>query len=287
MKFLLNPFLWTILCVSPSFGQAAFLGLKADVSSRPEVERVLSRPLKQVSPTLIEYASHSFKLAHSDTAVNPSKIYVQYREGTSPAIVERIELILCSAHRGRSVDNRLSDECDAKVSAMNNGYDETATSTLDAYKSVHDESGFKMTYYYGSPRYMVSTLIMNREGPLYEERWAFYSRELFESVAPTGNCPGLIRGDWDTDHGRMTITRIDEQGNLRGAYSKNSGTITAKISGIDSISGEWKDTTGAGTLYFRMRLTGDKEFTGTWKRTTGSGPQEGTWEGRCSETSPR
>ena len=117
-------------------------------------------------------------------------------------------------------------------------------------------------------------------GSYDEMRWAFYSRELYDAVAPRRNCTGRLRGEWETNRGRMTITRLNEYGRVQGTYLANNGTFT----GTDEsnvINGEWKDNTGSETMRFSM-FSG-KEFKGTWKRTSGSGPREGVWSGRCVE----
>ncbi len=61
-------------------GQTPFLGLKAGVSTRPEVVQVLGQPVKEFSPTLAEYRPQGAS----------GRIFVQYREN---GVIERIELM--------------------------------------------------------------------------------------------------------------------------------------------------------------------------------------------------
>lgn len=278
MKCLLLVF-FICTAVTTGFGQAAFLGLKAGVSTKPEVERVLGRPVKQVSPTLIEYAPKQIKLKSENKYVSSGKIFVQYRDVSAAAVAERIEMIICEPIAFGKSD----DACD--IVAMHREFDpavENWGGTLDAKITIDEKNGFKMIRYFGTPRYMVRTDLHRRTGgSTVEARWAFYSRELYESIAPTGNCPGTFWGEWETNRGRMTITRIDEFGRFRGTYTENNGSFTGKTSGTN-LSGEWKDSTGSGTM-FLQGADFEKTFTGSLKRTTGNGPMNETWDGKCVE----
>ncbi len=260
---------------APCFGQTSFIGLTPGQSSRTDAERVLGGPVKKVSETLVEYAPRQLKLTHERVTLNSGKIYVQYRDGSAAAVVERIELLLCAS------STEVNRECN--VPAMHTEYDRALSSgsSLDAYLKVNTSDGFKFVWYFGSPRYMVRTDI-HKTGT--EVRWGFYSKELYDGTAPRGNCTGMLRGEWDTNRGRTTFARVDESGKIRGTYSNGKGSLTGEVSGAENISGEWKDDTGSGTMFLQLALPGDKEFKGTWKRTSGKGPLEGTWEGRCVET---
>ena len=118
--------------------------------------------------------------------------------------------------------------------------------------------------------------------PSYEIRWAFYSKEWFESVAPkAGGCTGTILGDWETNRGRTTIVRLGrpEKGEvsleqlIEGTYSLNNGTFTGTRGSSGTIRGEWKDDTGTGKMVIMSTRPG--EFTGQWTRTTGSSAASG------------
>ncbi|MGQ0762035.1 MAG: hypothetical protein ACT4OT_08465 [Acidobacteriota bacterium] len=127
-----------------------------------------------------------------------------------------------------------------------------------------------------------------------ETRWAFYSKELYETAAPKLiGCTGTILGDWETNHGQLNIIRTgdlvrdangEKSAPVRGRYSTNNGTFIGKLDG-KAIYAEWKDDTGAGKLSLRyLGLSSGAKISGTWERTTGTGPASGTWEGRCVET---
>lgn len=273
-----------LLASVPSVAQQSFLGLKAGVSTKPEVERVLGRAVKQVSSTLIEYAPKQIKLKADNRSMSSGKIYVQYRNESAAAVAERIEMIICEQIAFLKADT----ECD--IVAMHREFDpvgERYGGTLDALITTDQKNGFKMIRYFGTPRYMIRTDI-HRSGPggsTVEARWGFYSRELYASVAPTGNCLGTIWGEWETEWGRMSITRTDV-GKFRATYSKNNGTVAGVYDGPRSLDGEWKDSTGSGTisLWF-MSMSAGPRLQGRWTRKTGAGPTEGTWEGRCVEPS--
>jgi hypothetical protein len=143
---------------------------------------VLGRSVKQVSETLVEYLPQP--LVTTETGRWKSqKSYVQYRDGSPAAIVERIELILCS------VKTKCLD-----VLALYSEFDPSLTSphfrgTLDARLN----SGDKTSYYFGPPRYMVRTEILRTSPPeSYENRWAFYSRELYEATIPPLSIPPVL-----------------------------------------------------------------------------------------------
>jgi len=274
--------LFLLLALATGFGQTTFKGLTPGKSTRADVERVLGRPVKKVSETLVEYAQQQLKLTHTGVTLNSGKIYVQYRDGSAAAIAERIELVLCP--RDDSSIEIQNSEC--KVFAMHDEYDRGPDSalsggSLDALQSVGD----KIIWYFGSPRYMTRTDIhkTSATGSSSEVRWGFYSKELYEATAPTENCTGVLRGEWETNRGRTTFTRGNEYGRLRGTYADNGGTFTGEIQG-DNLKGEWKDSTGSGTMFLQLYYPGAKQFTGSWERSSGTGAAKGTWEGRCVQT---
>lgn len=144
--------LW-ILIVFVLFGSAAghaqssYKGLTPGKSSKAEVTRLLGQPLKQLSPTLLEYRPQPLT----------GRIFVQYRQD-SP-VVERIEF-LC----------RLQDSnCEDFIKSLNLRLPEGVNSSRS--------DGDKTRDYYGEPFYIV-TLQENEE----TARLAFYSRELFEAT---------------------------------------------------------------------------------------------------------
>jgi len=260
------------------FGQSSFKGLMPGKSTKTDVERVLGRPVKQVSPTLVEYPPEQIRLKAKDKSISSGKIYVQYRDSSTAAVAERIEMILCF--------QTSSDRHDCDIVAMHDEFDPglglVGYGTEDAYIEIKKTNVLKFLRYMGSPRYMIRTDIV-RSGPAEssEVRWAFYSRALYESVAPTGNCLGAFWGEWETNHGRMTITRTDV-GKFRATYAENTGTVDGVID--SGLSGGWKDSTGSGTMYLLMEGFGPgKSFRGSWIRTSGTGPMKGQWEGKCIE----
>lgn len=71
-------FLFLLVMDFRGFSQSAYQGIQPGTSTQAQVEKVLGRPIKRVSETLIEYAPQS----------GAQKIYVQYRVGAG--VVERI-----------------------------------------------------------------------------------------------------------------------------------------------------------------------------------------------------
>src|SRR5581483_9484458 len=217
MKKILSSTMLLLAMCAACFGQTTFMGLTPGKSTRAQAEQVLGLPVNKVSPTLAEYKERPLKLTHAKVTLNSGKIFVQYRDDGS-AIVERIELILC----GLADMNR---ECN--VHAMHAEYDPSVPDseevrlsggTLDALQVISGSNRYKATWYFGPPRYMIRTDINKSSdaGSYIEVRWAFYSKELYEAIAPQGNCIGMLRGEWETNRGRMTITRVDEFGHVRG-----------------------------------------------------------------------
>lgn len=141
----LFPLLLSAVCV----GQTAYRGLTPGTSTRAEAERVLGRPVKNVSETLAEYRPQPLT----------GKIYVQYRKQSS--VIERIEF-LCALEK-----SDCSDFFEQQRSAMTDG---------DWEGTIGD--GFeKSTHYYRKPFYAVLTM-----ANLKAIRVAFYSRELYEAA---------------------------------------------------------------------------------------------------------
>jgi hypothetical protein len=261
-----------ILMISTSgFAQASYNGLTPGKSTRAEAERVLGRPLKQVSHTLIEYKP----------VENMDKVYVQYRDESATAVVERIEFVW---NWNGSYD--FSRKLLRQAGVPEDSEDE-------AYVSVPVSGLFKASYYHGSPVFLVVMNIHNGTGygELSQARVGLYTRELYESALPKG-CTGRLWGIWETNRGRLTLTRqvADfKTVGITGAYTTNNGSLRGNYVGGRFI-GEWKDDTGSGTLELGPNFKEMKNVTskltliGTWERKTGKGPREGTWEGRCVES---
>lgn len=87
----------------------------------------------------------------------------------------------------------------------------------------------------------------------------------------------------------MKITRADDppkSGDMafKGTYGQD-GRITG-TSDSQGIQGEWRDSTGSGTMYFLYNkvvngVHDGLSFEGEWERKTGKGAKKGKWEGRC------
>jgi hypothetical protein len=146
--------------VATCFAQTSYKGLTPGKSTRTEVERVLGRPVKSVSKTLIEYQS---------TTNVPLKLYVQYRDELPTAIVERIELTCFD-------DDELHDKCGPILNAI----EELGTVLEDASASTIKQEGRVVIRHYGAPRFAVHTHIA--KGVNAEQRLAYYSPQLYETV---------------------------------------------------------------------------------------------------------
>ena len=269
------------------FGQSTYKGLMPGKSTRVEAERVLGRPVKGVSATLLEYKEP----ADLGRPEGVDRVYVQYREASPAAIIERIEL-LCDAHPGR--ERRAG--CYNLFRKLTMDVDTSRRGREVADMTERDSSGvFKRKGYYGPPVFLVRAWSTDKEAP--QDRLGLYSPELFESSVPK-SCTGTFLGEWETNRGRLILTdvpgvyRAGDWGSpeTTGTYTANGGTVTG--SGIHTLIGEWKDATGSGTFELEINighpyvpaLDDRKVFTGTWERTSGKGPKKGKWEGRCVET---
>jgi len=279
-----------LTCIA-SFAQTSYKGLTPGKSTRADVERVLSQPVKTVSATLLEYKEPE----DFGRPEGVDKIYIQYREASPAAIIERIELV-CD-YPGRAEDR--PDGCANLHSRLGVGADPSVRGRMYADLVEKESSGiFKTTRYYGSPSLLVRT--WSRKGKeTIQSRLGFYSVELFDSGVPK-NCTSTFLGEWETNRGRLILTDIpgthsgDENlPDTRGTYSMNNGALTARAGATSTLIGEWKDTTGGGTFELKIDPGSPfeptwpdprKVFTGTWRRTSGRGPKEGKWDGRCVET---
>lgn len=220
----------TLSCVA-CFGQSSYKGLTPGQSTRADVERVLGRPVKDVSKTLIEYKSPE----------SVGKLFVQYHNDSPTAMVQRIELICYGPSCGSVRDT---------FEVSSDGVLPDARSRDENEKQGRLQAGT----YYGAPRFIVKTLISkflyNRNPDDYEMRVGFYSKELYESAVPKGGCTGTIFGTWQTERGRMTIVRVGDN-SARGTYAKNKGTFSINRMpewGYNEFGGEWSDDTGSGLM---------------------------------------
>jgi len=255
----------TVLACVICFGQTSYKGLTPGKSTRADVEAVFGLPVRSVSKTLIEYKSPEYI----------GKVYVQYRDESAAAIVERLELTCVATG---------NDPCWLRYRSMTDKY--LTNEGLADTRNHAGEGGinFKSVYWFGASRFMVVTFAEHDE-----VRVAFYSKELYETVAPKPQgCTGTIFGDWETNHGRMTVVRVGDLERdgmftktlVKGTYSTNNGTFTGELSSIGYMYAEWKDDTGTGKM--KISVVNDK-LNGDWERTTGTAPPKGSWEGHCVE----
>ena len=272
----LGPAIW-------SSGQSTFRGLTPGRSTRPELEREIGHPVKALSATLFEYKEPE----DLGRPMGVDKIFVQYRDESPSAVIERIE-VLCD-YPGRP-QNR-PDGC----YGINERLKERGLKgRLYAHIVEEEKSGLtRMTNYYGPPALSVHTDRKDGERPI-QSRLGLYSAELFDATVPR-SCTGTFLGEWETTRGRLVLSdlpgnleRNREKPNTKGTYSSGNGTLTAFEGAF--LTGEWTDVTGTGTFELKFNWNDPfkiaphevrKTFTGTWKRTTGKGPKKGTWEGRC------
>lgn len=274
----------------PSSAQSSFMGLTPGKSTRSDAQRVLGAPKTKTSETLSEYKAPSDKKKYvreedlwSTAEGGLVKIYVQYSDGSAAAVIVRIELICESSYNfcnlGEIINDPAGDklvQTDAVVDAMTSKTENSEDSHYKKFQTFH-----------GAPVYVVHSTISKVKGfetSSSEVRWGLYSKKLYEDTVPQGDCIGPFVGRWETNRGRVVVTRDPGSQTIRGTYSTNNGTFTGKQM-IAGVKGEWKDSTGSGTMDLYMLTEDDQiRLTGKWKRTTGSGPPEGEWEGRCVGT---
>lgn len=212
------------LAAATGFSQNTHKGLTPGKSTRADVERVLGRPLKSVSKTLVEYKSPG----------EGARLYVQYQDESPAAVVERIELTC--------FDN---DEVHDKCGPVLNAIGQLDGVLEDASASTSKQEGRTVIRYFGAPRFMVWRL--SGKGVNAEQRLAYYSQQLYESAVPKGGCTGTIFGTWQTERARVTIVRAGDNG-IEGAYAKHNGSFSLKKNEGGGYFGEWKDDTGSGTI---------------------------------------
>ena len=103
MQKTLTIILFALFGFATCFGQSSFMGLTPGQSTRAQVERVLGRPVNQLTETLIEYGPQR----------DAQKVYVQY--DSDALVAKRIELELPSpAQRAKLIgDLRLPQQATA------------------------------------------------------------------------------------------------------------------------------------------------------------------------------
>jgi len=230
--------LFLFLACATCVAQTSYKGLTPDKSTRADVERVLGRPVKSVSKTLVEYKSPE----------EGARLYVQYSDESPTAIVERIELTCFD-------DDEVHDKCGPVLNAIG----QLDGVLEDASASTIKQEGRTIIRYFGAPRFMVWRL--SGKGVNAEQRLAYYSQQLYESAVPKGGCTGTIFGMWQTDRGRMTVVRVGDNG-IQGTYAKNNGSFDLKqVRG--GYMGEWKDNTGSGRMALMLN---NNSFTASLSR---------------------
>lgn len=282
MKKIFTATTFLLFACATTFGQISFMGLTPGKSTRTDVQQVLGLPKTKVSETLTEYKAPSDKkkyvredLLWSTADGGLLKIYVQYRDGSAAAVTERIELICESSYNHCNYGEIINDPAGEKFAQTNSVVDAMTSKKEHTAETFYSRSQL----FHGAPVYVVSTTISQTKGS--ESRWGLYSKNLYEATVPTGDCIGAFLGRWETNRGLVTVTRDNGKQTIRGTYSTNNGTFTAKQM-IAGVLGEWKDSTGGGTMDLFLLTDDDRvRLTGKWKRTSGSGPSEGVWEGRC------
>ena len=144
--------------LSWAYDQSPLHGLTAGQSARTDAERVLGKPVKELSPTLVEYHPQEFAPKAWE---NVTKVYVQYRKDAP--IVERIEMLLTKPL---------------------NRADAIRTLRLpDAPAGRGKNAAGNLQEYFGAPNYVVLTY-QGAEASSGVARTARYSRELFAGAVP-------------------------------------------------------------------------------------------------------
>lgn len=206
-------------------GQSSYKGLTPGKSSRAEVERVLGRPVKEHSKTLIEYGPQQLT----------GRIYVQYR--TASAVVERIELV-CGLE---------SSTCDDFTQSLN--------LRLPSQSETGTSKDGKWTMLYGAPHFIVliGGSTDTTSGQDSTSRVAFYSRELYEAE--------FVRVE---DANKAAEIKAEEARRsappLTGSYGEITGIVMLK-----AADGSLQPVAGATVEFYRsddgptvMRTRADK-----------------------------
>ena len=197
------------------FAQSSYKGLTPGRSTRADVERVLGRPVKSVSATLVEYRPQPMT----------SKIFVQYRGGAP--VVERIE-VLCRLENStcndftKSLNLRLPEPESAKVPELGGG---------------------KYTvFYYGAPVYAAATIDAAgfENDPVVPFRIAFYSPELYQA-AKESNETAIAQAVED-----QKKPPVPQPGQITGIVILNGNPVagaTIDLYRTDGLSGRFQGKT--------------------------------------------
>lgn len=150
--------LFAALVVSTA-AQSSYNGLTPGKSTRAEVERTLGKPIKEHSPTLIEYPPQKAT----------GRIFVQYAPDT--ALVERLEFLCRTPNSG----------CDGLIRSL------TLPVPAPVFWSAaySGDANGKTVRYYGAPRFLAITIDNESEGLYYSlspARLAFYSADLYTTA---------------------------------------------------------------------------------------------------------
>lgn len=209
MMFLL---LTALICV----GQTSYKGLTPGHSTRANVERVLGRPVNNVSATLIEYRPQPLT----------GKIFVQYRKGSR--VVERIEM-LCRTE---------ASTCEDLIKALK--------LHLPADPDSNKIDAEKWKFLYGSPLFVVTSGVMaDVSGDnLPSSRLALYSRELYEA--------DFVRVN---ELNEAAIVKAEEDRRkpppLTGGYGEITGIVKLR-----AADGSMQSVPGATVDFYRTDLSG-------------------------------
>ena len=215
MKYkILTVMLLIVVSAVVSLAQTSYKGLMPGKSRKLEVERVLGRPVKEHSKTLIEYGPQPLT----------GRIYVQYRMDS--AVVERIELV-CRLE---------SSTCDDFTRSLGLRLPEQSeTGTL---------ADSKWTMLYGPPHFIVmsggSAGMTGDSDPT--ARMAFYSRELYEAQ--------FVRVE---EANKAAEIKAEEARRspppLTGVYGEINGIVKLR-----AADGSWQPVANAAVDFYRTDL---------------------------------
>ena len=208
--------IFAIAVCANCFGQSSYKGLTPSQSTRADVERVLGRPVKSVSATLIEYRPQPLTI----------KIYVQYRK-TSP-VVERIE-VLCKLE---------NSTCNDLIKSLG--------LTLPTETNAGMIGEQKLRVLYGPPLFIVTSTDMAgvTEADVPPSSLAFYSPELYEAEFER-----IDKSNTDL------IAKIEQEQHKAPALSGVYGEITGIVK-LRAADGSLQPVAGATVDFYRIDLSG-------------------------------
>lgn len=223
MNKTLTSAIFLLLVCGASSGQTAYRGLTPGVSTKADVERVLSRPAREIGEALAEYKSDQ----------ETEKIFVQYRGGDP--IVERIEAVYPDALERANVIRSLRLPARPTASRVN------TKGRLEEYFSA---------------AYLVLTYAGAGAGGGVS-RVGYYSRELFESASadlpPDGRDTGVAasppRGSADPTEAPASATPSDPGGahRSRARAGELSGEFTA--ADLRRFAGRYRFTSSTDNIF--------------------------------------